>query len=124
VLGGDASGVGTANSGSVTDQITRSHKMTLDEATLILNVKSDDSVEQVLKSYEHLFKANSPPPPPEKPIRGKVVAALAHSHYLQSKLVRARERIEAEFKVSSNPAGETTSETTHTTPPPSNGPQS
>jgi len=48
-MGNDAAGVGHANSGSPTDQLTRQHRMTLDEAQLILNVKRTDSLEQVLK---------------------------------------------------------------------------
>ncbi|GLB37134.1 putative pam16 [Lyophyllum shimeji] len=101
-LGNDVAGVGTATSGSPTDQITRAHRMTLDEAHLILNVKREASLENVLKNYEHLFKANSPlpAPTPEKAARGKAPAP-AHSHYLQSKVVRARERIEAELKLAS-----------------------
>ncbi|KAG6862221.1 hypothetical protein C0995_002152 [Termitomyces sp. Mi166 len=77
--------------------------MTLDEASLILNVKREDSLEQILKNYEHLFKANSPSPPPEKPMRGKALQPT-HSHYLQSKVFRARERIEAELKLQDAPA--------------------
>ena len=45
-----------------------------------------------------MFKANSPPPPPEKPPAGGRPQQLFHSHYLQSKVFRARERIEAEVK--------------------------
>ncbi|PPR07373.1 hypothetical protein CVT26_013689, partial [Gymnopilus dilepis] len=97
-MGSDVAGVGNATSASPTDQLTRQHRMTLDEAQLILNVKRGDPMEQVLKNYEHLFKANSPPPPPEKPQSGKKLAGPFHSHYLQSKVVRARERIEAELK--------------------------
>lgn len=48
-MGGDAAGVGHANSTSPTDQLTRHHRMTVDEAQLILNVKSGDSMEQVMK---------------------------------------------------------------------------
>ncbi|KAG6813641.1 hypothetical protein H0H92_008878 [Tricholoma furcatifolium] len=114
-LGGDAAGVGTATSGSATDQLTRTHRMTLDEAQLILNVKREDSMEQILKNYEHLFKANSPAPAPEKPVRGKALPP-SNSHYLQSKVFRARERIEAELKQGESPA--TPDVTTQTPPPP------
>ncbi|KAG6868107.1 hypothetical protein C0993_007517 [Termitomyces sp. T159_Od127] len=93
--------------------------MTLDEANLILNVKREASMEQVLKltvvgfqNYEHLFKANSPPPPPEKPVRGKA-SQPAYSHYLQSKVFRARERIEAELKLQDAPPADA-----QTPPPP------
>ena len=66
------------------------------------------------KHYEHLFKANAPPAPPAKPSASSGAQAQhghAHSHasrrqavpswshYLQSKVVRARERIEAEAKI-------------------------
>ena len=45
----------------------------------------------ILQSYEHLFKANSP----AQPVKGKT---QAYSHYLHSKVVRAKERIEAEIE--------------------------
>ena len=61
-----------------------------------------------------MFKANSPAPAPEKPVRGKA-APPSHSHYLQSKVVRARERIEAEHGTANPPAGEAP---TATPPPP------
>ncbi|KDR75930.1 hypothetical protein GALMADRAFT_68995 [Galerina marginata CBS 339.88] len=101
-MGNEAAGVGHATSGSATDHLTRQHRMTLDEAQLILNVKRGDAIEQVLKNYEHLFKANSPPPTPEKIVPGKKPTPL-HSHYLQSKVFRARERIESEFKIAEPP---------------------
>lgn len=50
-MGVDASGVGHANSGSPTDQLTRHHRMTLDEAQLILNVKKGDEIEKILKVH-------------------------------------------------------------------------
>jgi len=49
VLGSDVAGVGNANTGSMTDQLTRQHRMTIDEANLILNVKREESMEQILK---------------------------------------------------------------------------
>ncbi|KAJ7594853.1 hypothetical protein C8J56DRAFT_927784 [Mycena floridula] len=112
-LGGDVNGVGNATSGSITDQLTRQHRMTLDEAHLILNLKRGDEMKQVLQNYEHLFKANSPPVAPAKDAlpTGKVQAPV-HSHYLQSKVVRARERIEAEF------TAEATPQAPSATPPP------
>ncbi|PPQ68194.1 hypothetical protein CVT25_015026 [Psilocybe cyanescens] len=103
VMGHDSAGVGHATSGSPTDQLTRQHRMTLDEAQLILNVKRGDDIEQILKNYEHLFKANSPAPTPEKVVPGKQKQPPSHSHYLQSKVFRARERIEAELKVAELP---------------------
>lgn len=46
---GDAAGVGNATSGSLTDRLTREHRMTMDEAHLILNTKRAESFENVLK---------------------------------------------------------------------------
>ena len=101
--------------------------MTLDEARLILNLKKEDTAERILQvrvqfrqtslsrtyltdhltalhdasshvqNYEHLFKANSPPAAPAKPTSGRQAQPI-HSHYLQSKVVRARERLDAELK--------------------------
>ena len=48
-VGADAAGVGHAKSGSMTDQLTRQHRMTLDEAHLILNTKRDAELEKVLQ---------------------------------------------------------------------------
>jgi hypothetical protein len=48
-IGNDAAGVGTATSGSITDTLTRSHRMTLDEARLILDVKRGDDQPRVMK---------------------------------------------------------------------------
>ena len=47
--GADVGGMANANSGSPSDQLTRLHRMTLDEAQLILNTKENDSLEEVLK---------------------------------------------------------------------------
>ena len=47
-LGSDVTGVGKATSGSLTDKLTREHRLTLDEAHLILNAKKEDSLEQIL----------------------------------------------------------------------------
>ncbi|KIK44790.1 hypothetical protein CY34DRAFT_802364 [Suillus luteus UH-Slu-Lm8-n1] len=102
-IGSDIAGVRNATSGSLTDKLTREHRMTLDEAHLILNLKQGESLENVLKNYEHLFKVNGPRPAPDPPMTGaragKQPAPPTHSHYLQSKVVRARERIEAEMQV-------------------------
>jgi import inner membrane translocase subunit TIM16 len=94
--------------------------MTLDEAQLILNVKRGAEIQQIWKviycflffdfgsniswqNYEHLFKVNAPLPKPDKPPTGKQSTLPSHSHYLQSKVFRARERIEAELKVGDPP---------------------
>lgn len=46
---GEAEGVGNATTGSVTDKLTREHRMTLDEAHLILNTKREEAVERILQ---------------------------------------------------------------------------
>ncbi|EIW83173.1 protein transporter [Coniophora puteana RWD-64-598 SS2] len=100
-LGADVAGVRNANTGSLTDRLTREHRMTLDEAQLILNVKRSEEMEGVIKNYEHLFKVNSPKPTPKAESTGpkaRQPAPPAYSHYLQSKVFRARERIEAEMR--------------------------
>ena len=48
-IGGDVAGVGNAKSGSLTDRLTRDHRMTLDEAHLILNVKRNEAMEQIMR---------------------------------------------------------------------------
>ncbi|KAF8482967.1 hypothetical protein DFH94DRAFT_730955 [Russula ochroleuca] len=99
-IGAEVAGVGNATTGSVTDKLTREHRMTLDEAHLILNAKREEGIEQILKNYEHLFKANAPPEvPPTNAPSGRGTGISRHSHYLQSKVVRARERIEAELEI-------------------------
>ncbi|KAG9316721.1 protein transporter [Chiua virens] len=112
-LSSDAAGVRNATSGSVADKLTREHRMTLDEAHLILNAKRGEAMETILKNYEHLFKVNAPRPPPDPPASGSRAGRPppppAHSHYLQSKVVRAHERIEAEMRMAQEdaPAGAT-----------------
>ncbi|KAF9051046.1 hypothetical protein BDZ89DRAFT_1056934 [Hymenopellis radicata] len=118
-MGSDVAGVGNARSGSLTDQLTRQHRMTLDEAHLILNTKSESTLENVLQHYEHLLKANSPPPPLPKGTTGKAPPPKPHSHYIQSKVVRARERIEAELKGPDSPNNSPHQTQTPPPPPPS-----
>ncbi|PVG02500.1 hypothetical protein CPB86DRAFT_751208 [Serendipita vermifera] len=99
--GSEAAGVQNATSMSLTDKLTREHKMTADEARLILNIGKHDGVEHMMKSFDHLMKANTPKPIPE----GTSPAAAARlpqqhtSRYLLAKVVRARERLEAEMVV-------------------------
>lgn len=57
--------------------------LTLEEAMQILNLDKLDP-EKVNKNYDHLFTVND--------------KAKGGSFYLQSKIVRAKERIDAEFK--------------------------
>lgn len=87
--------------------------MTIDEARMILNLKNDVSLdaikrsggiqdtvrEELAKHYERLFTINAPPAP-----KGKTGGGQG-SFYIQSKVVRARERIEAEWELF-KPAGE------------------
>lgn len=47
--GSDIAGVGNATTGSLTDKLTREHRMTLDEAHLILNTKRTEKLEDVLR---------------------------------------------------------------------------
>ncbi|TCD61703.1 hypothetical protein EIP91_008033 [Steccherinum ochraceum] len=123
--GSDVAGIRNATSGSITDKLTREHRMTLDEAHLILNTKKEEPLESILQHYEHLFKANSPPvaePAAAAPKAkgGKQPPPPAHSHYVQSKVVRARERIEAELQGGVEP--EPPSSTTSAPPPSQNSP--
>ncbi|KAI9633833.1 uncharacterized protein MKK02DRAFT_38496 [Dioszegia hungarica] len=116
--------IGTGGSKS---QITNQLNMSLDEAHLILNVKKEDPLEVIEKSYDRIFAANSPPAPPSTtpPAAGAPGAAGArptptltpaqaaaarraakvptHSHYLQSKVYRALERIKAERETGATP---------------------
>jgi hypothetical protein len=48
-IGSEVEGVGNATTGSVTDKLTREHRMTLDEAHLILNTKHGEAVERILQ---------------------------------------------------------------------------
>ncbi|KAJ8709326.1 hypothetical protein PYW07_009152 [Mythimna separata] len=57
--------------------------LTLEEAMQILNLDKLEK-EKMLKNYEHLFQAND--------------KSKGGSFYLQSKIVRAKERIDEEFK--------------------------
>lgn len=70
--------------------------MTLDEACKILNVKPPRSgqadAEEVMERFRRLFDANDP--------------AKGGSFYLQSKILRARERIEAEIRPAAEKAAQ------------------
>jgi len=58
--------------------------MTLQEAQQILNINTL-TPEEIQKNYEHLFKVND--------------KAVGGSFYLQSKVVRAKERLEEELSI-------------------------
>ncbi|KAL1878017.1 hypothetical protein VTK73DRAFT_8241 [Phialemonium thermophilum] len=77
-----AGGVGTSGRASLQSG------MTLDEACKILNVKPPQNgkadLDEVMERFKRLFDANDP--------------QKGGSFYLQSKILRARERIEAEVR--------------------------
>ncbi|CAB3238492.1 unnamed protein product [Arctia plantaginis] len=62
--------------------------LTIEEAMQILNIDKLDP-EKIKNNYEHLFAAND--------------KSKGGSFYLQSKIVRAKERIDVEFKEDKNP---------------------
>ncbi|KAI9229031.1 MAG: Pam16-domain-containing protein [Piptocephalis tieghemiana] len=64
------------------DALTRKTGITTEEAYQILGVKADMPMEEIVKKYEHLFKVND--------------TAHSKSFYLQSKVVRAKERLDLE----------------------------
>ncbi|KAJ3215382.1 mitochondrial import inner membrane translocase subunit TIM16 [Clydaea vesicula] len=84
------------------DSATRKTGMTIDEAFQILNVQKtenpkDIDKDEIVKKYEILFKQNDP--------------STGGSFYLQSKIVRARERLELELnkgkeELNNNTSGE------------------
>ncbi|KAJ1948774.1 mitochondrial import inner membrane translocase subunit TIM16 [Linderina macrospora] len=65
------------------DKMTKASGITVDESLKILNLEDINDKESMLKKYEHLFTVNDP--------------KKGGSHYLQSKIIRARERIEMEW---------------------------
>lgn len=64
--------------------------MTLEEAQQILNISKLEP-EEIQKHYEHLFQVND--------------KSKGGSFYLQSKVFRAKERIDQELKASKPPEG-------------------
>ncbi|WFD21181.1 mitochondrial import inner membrane translocase subunit TIM16 [Malassezia caprae] len=88
--GGAAAATG-GKAGSPSDALTRAHRMTLDEARLILNLKGDVSLaanrhgikdevrKELVEHYERLFEINAPPAPKGKEGGGR------GSFYVQSK---------------------------------------
>ncbi|CDH58874.1 hypothetical protein RO3G_00904 [Lichtheimia corymbifera JMRC:FSU:9682] len=79
--GGAAAARGGAKEGAV-DALTRKTGMSMEEACQILNITKEADLEKLTKNYEHLFNVND--------------TAKGGSFYLQSKVVRAKERIEME----------------------------
>ncbi len=80
-----AAGGAASKSGQVSEAITRQTGITVDEASKILAVRKGEQVtlESVGKQYEHLFQLNDP--------------QKGGSFYLQSKIFRAKERLEADL---------------------------
>ncbi|XP_001359270.2 mitochondrial import inner membrane translocase subunit Tim16 [Drosophila pseudoobscura] len=70
--------------------------MTVEEAKQILNVDDLKNVDSIIKNYEHLFSVND---------RGK-----GGSFYLQSKVFRAKERLDTELKAQRPPPPKAESE--------------
>ncbi|KAK0644028.1 mitochondrial import inner membrane translocase subunit tim-16 [Cercophora newfieldiana] len=77
-----------AKNGGVAGKVNMSTGMTLDEACKILNVKpptgTPAEMDEIMARFKKLFDANEP----EK----------GGSFYLQSKILRARERLEADMR--------------------------
>ncbi|CAJ0749944.1 5714_t:CDS:2, partial [Entrophospora sp. SA101] len=75
---------GGGGSSRVLDALTRKTGMTIDEACQILNVKKDImNTDQITKNFDHLFKVNN--------------TSTGGSFYIQSKVFRAKERIDMEL---------------------------
>ncbi|KAF9922323.1 hypothetical protein FBU30_007588 [Linnemannia zychae] len=88
--GGHRASQGSNGSKTVAaDAITRKTGMTVDEAMNILNITKDADLAKIVKNYQHLYKVN------DKTVNG--------SFYLQSKVVRAKERLEMEWAAAGNP---------------------
>lgn len=82
---GGAAAAGGGRAGTkegVMDALTRKSGMSMDEACQILNVTKEADIAKLAKNYDHLFGANDP--------------AKGGSFYIQSKVVRAKERFEME----------------------------
>ncbi|SAM02214.1 hypothetical protein [Absidia glauca] len=80
--GGGVAAAARGGKEGVVDALTRKTGMSLEEACQILNVQKDADLSQLTKNYEHLFGANE--------------TAKGGSFYLQSKVVRAKERLDME----------------------------
>ncbi|KAL1919008.1 uncharacterized protein VTP21DRAFT_2389 [Calcarisporiella thermophila] len=75
---------GAAAGKTSADALTRKTGMSFEEACQILNVNRNSTLEEITKKYDHLFKVND--------------SSSGGSFYLQSKVVRAKERYEMELK--------------------------
>lgn len=88
---------GASDTGSVNDSITRSTGLTVTEACQILNIKKEGmKIDEVVNRYKTMFDANDP--------------SKGGSFYIQSKVLRAKERLEMELTTAAT--GETGVEAT------------
>ncbi|KAF7726430.1 hypothetical protein EC973_008764 [Apophysomyces ossiformis] len=81
--GGRAARGAAGKKEAVVDALTRKTGMSMEEACQILNITKDVDMAKLTKNYEHLFNVND--------------TAKGGSFYLQSKVVRAKERFEMEL---------------------------
>ncbi|KAF9298138.1 hypothetical protein BGZ74_009507 [Mortierella antarctica] len=81
--GGHQAAKNGGSKAAAADAATRKTGMSIDEAMNILNITKEADLAKVVKNYEHLFKVNE--------------AKDGGSFYLQSKVVRAKERLEMEW---------------------------
>ncbi|OAC99304.1 hypothetical protein MUCCIDRAFT_42109, partial [Mucor lusitanicus CBS 277.49] len=77
-----ASGGRAGTKEGVVDALTRKTGMSMEEACQILNITKEADLSKLSKNYDHLFQANDP--------------AKGGSFYIQSKVVRAKERFDME----------------------------
>lgn len=77
--------------------------VTLDEALKILNVEKPDQNEALERNYKYLFEAND--------------KTKGGSFYIQSKVVRAKERIDEELQATNKATQSSESENTKQEPP-------
>ncbi|KAI8637952.1 coth protein-domain-containing protein [Parasitella parasitica] len=77
-----ASGGRAGTREGVVDALTRKTGMSMEEACQILNITKEADLTKLSKNYDHLFSANDP--------------AKGGSFYIQSKVVRAKERFDME----------------------------
>ncbi|CAO3584742.1 unnamed protein product [Absidia cylindrospora] len=80
--GGGAAAAARGGKEGVVDALTRKTGMSMEEACQILNIQKDADLAKLTKNYEHLFNANE--------------VSKGGSFYLQSKIVRAKERYDLE----------------------------
>ncbi|KAI8076862.1 uncharacterized protein BX664DRAFT_344122 [Halteromyces radiatus] len=106
--GGGAAAAARGGKEGVVDALTRKTGMSIEEACQILNVQKDVDLAQLTKNYDHLFNSNE--------------VSKGGSFYLQSKVVRAKERLDLEraeeLKKAQQQQQEASSEN-QSTPPPS-----